>query len=541
MFSIEQIKTLINGLKQPLGQTQKDAQEALNSSKQAQSQVSSKMNILNPIGEGSFSLNRAKDYVVGDQSFGAGREVIALGVASHAEGTNTKALEEGAHAEGSFTTAAGTASHAEGMTTAASGSGSHAEGRSTKALGSGSHTEGVLTTAAGESAHAEGSSTQAVGRSSHTEGCETLAKGAYSHAEGFKTIAPEYAHVQGTSNIEDPDGKYAHIVGNGERTTTPTRSNAHTLDWEGNAWFQGDVFVGSTSGTNKDDGSVRLAKVTEVIPAPAKAEVGQTVRVSAVDENGVPTAWEPYNADEVAKDYTDSQRIAYEEVQSFRGSTVMDKEPDISVFGNNMICRSPHTPTSTELTQNKMYFGLPGYEDRYYFDLEILLDTDVFCYGMWTLINTETAVQVVVVYKTGTHTVDAFGNVVEVHFPKTGIYVGVHENGLDGEPVYIGGEWTHLETIDPKFLPGAVLPVAELGEIAVSADGEVLTDEQAAKMNAVVGKPVIIHFTNADFEADCFAVSNYMNMGGAVVYKMDVGEFVVALVREENTWVATFM
>ena len=53
--------------------------------------------------------------------------------------------------------------------------------------------------------------------------------------------------------------QYAVITGNG--TSDAERSNAYTLDWKGNAWFAGDVYVGSTSGTNKDDGSKRL--VTE--------------------------------------------------------------------------------------------------------------------------------------------------------------------------------------------------------------------------------------------------------------------------------------
>ena len=47
-------------------------------------------------------------------------------------------------------------------------------------------------------------------------------------------------------------------MGNGDYNQ---RSNAHTLDWSGNAWFSGDVYVGSTSGTNKDEGSKKL--VTE--------------------------------------------------------------------------------------------------------------------------------------------------------------------------------------------------------------------------------------------------------------------------------------
>jgi hypothetical protein len=57
--------------------------------------------------------------------------------------------------------------------------------------------------------------------------------------------------------IELEQGQYLNIIGNG--TSDSARSNAHTLDWSGNAWYQGDVYVGSTSGTNKDSGSKKLA------------------------------------------------------------------------------------------------------------------------------------------------------------------------------------------------------------------------------------------------------------------------------------------
>jgi hypothetical protein len=64
-------------------------------------------------------------------------------------------------------------------------------------------------------------------------------------------------HVQGRYNVVDSEGKYAHIVGNGTRTN---KSNAHTVDWDGNAWFAGDVYVG---GTSKDDAD-RLVKFSEI-------------------------------------------------------------------------------------------------------------------------------------------------------------------------------------------------------------------------------------------------------------------------------------
>lgn len=144
-----------------------------------------------------------------------------------------------------------------GEGTLASGSASHTEGYYTSARGDYSHAEGSISIASGEAAHAEGGSSVAVGKNSHAEGTNCRASGEASHAEGKGTDANSGQHVQGKYNVEDRLGKYAHIVGNG--TNTDTQSNAHTLDWSGNAWFAGDVYVGSTSGTNKDDGSKKLA------------------------------------------------------------------------------------------------------------------------------------------------------------------------------------------------------------------------------------------------------------------------------------------
>lgn len=181
-----------------------------------------KMDKENPTGTGSFSLNRVADSEIGIYSF----------------------------AEGMAATASGAGSHAEGMSTTASGMASHAEG-------------GWATTASGTYSHAEGYGTTASGDMSHSEGERTIASSDGSHAEGSGTTASSnYQHVQGKYNIDDPNDKYAHIVGNGNYvpyTDVTTYSNAHTLDWDGNGWFAGDVYVGSTSGTDKDSGSKKLA------------------------------------------------------------------------------------------------------------------------------------------------------------------------------------------------------------------------------------------------------------------------------------------
>lgn len=234
---------------------------------------------------------------------------------SAVQGKNTKASGDCSHAEGGRSEASGFYSHAEGNDTKASGPYSHAEGYGTEASGDGSHAEGEYTIANTKFLHASGRynlfedryyiGTENISRrfynssrmyysNSYTFDAKT---GKFTLIDPVECIFPNvivkryYTFGESTNNImyyptsltksssswADYDsvcysardrqsgyktyGTYAHIVGNG---TSSKRSNAHTLDWDGNAWFAGDVYVGSTSGTNKDDGSVRLATVNEI-------------------------------------------------------------------------------------------------------------------------------------------------------------------------------------------------------------------------------------------------------------------------------------
>lgn len=177
--------------------------------------------------------------------------------ASHAEGIETSATHDGAHSEGARTLASGAASHAEGLSTTASGAYSHSEGHLTTASGLAAHAEGKSTKASGQHSHAEGGETKAVGKRSHTEGYLTSTGGdaENAHAEGQGTIARNSnQHVQGKYNrLYDGFSNVAHIVGNGTgedvtdddgKVITQKRSNAHTVDFNGNGWFAGDLYVG---------------------------------------------------------------------------------------------------------------------------------------------------------------------------------------------------------------------------------------------------------------------------------------------------------
>lgn len=185
----------------------------------------------NPMFTGSISMGRKEGTAIGENSVAIGKTVEASGECSYAEGKNT--------------TASGWSSHAEGEETKAKGQTSHAEGDNSIAEGISSHAEGSYAVASGITSHAEGEGTKAYGKTSHAEG-------------SFTTASSNYQHVQGKYNIEDRRNKYAHIVGNGK--SGMERSNAHTLDWNGNAWFAGRV-----EGTNLP--YVVSSKVLATVPA----------------------------------------------------------------------------------------------------------------------------------------------------------------------------------------------------------------------------------------------------------------------------------
>ena len=97
-------------------------------------------------------------------------------------------------------------------------------------------------TTVGEKSIAFGYDVEASGQYSFAEWELTKATGRGSHAEGGGTIASgKYQHVQGKYNVEDADNKYAHILGGGSDANN--RKNIHTVDWDGNAEYRGDVTV----------------------------------------------------------------------------------------------------------------------------------------------------------------------------------------------------------------------------------------------------------------------------------------------------------
>lgn len=170
-----------------------------------------------------------------------------IGTGSVSLGYNNVANNDFSTALGVNTSATAPATLAHGGLCVASANYSHAEGYRTESSGMYSHAEGIMTLANGQGAHAEGFYTVASGQRSHAEGSYTLA-------------SSQYQHVEGKFNVEDKANKYAHIVGNG--TSKTARKNAYTLDWNGNAWYQGSVYTG---GTSQDDTNAKKLATEEYV------------------------------------------------------------------------------------------------------------------------------------------------------------------------------------------------------------------------------------------------------------------------------------
>lgn len=196
---------------------------------------------------------------------------IAIGQWSIAEGSCTKAIGRASHAEGAYGQAVADGTHVEGYGTKATGYWSHAEGEMTIVSSYASHAEGSYctmpdgtkrySTAGGYASHTEGGGCHTTGVASHAEGIGTTANGRCSHVEGNYTIASgKNQHVEGVANIEDTADKYIHIAGNG---TLPTdRSNAYTLDWDGNGWYAGNVEATAIILRSSTEGSTKTFKLT---------------------------------------------------------------------------------------------------------------------------------------------------------------------------------------------------------------------------------------------------------------------------------------
>ena len=206
---------------------------------------------INPTGSGNVSFGRKSGSSIGNKS-------VVIGDNSEASNDNSIAIGTGNVASGENSVVIGTDSTSSGWKSVVLGDHNIADNEYAFATGCYTKSHGIAGSTFGNQA------------TTNTNSWCAMSSGIHTVANGLAQ------HVFGMNNIPDPEVDNYNtksdnllIVGNGDYLSYGNdydnryESNAMTLDWSGNAWFSGDVYVGSTSGTNKDSGSVRLMKTGE--------------------------------------------------------------------------------------------------------------------------------------------------------------------------------------------------------------------------------------------------------------------------------------
>ncbi|MBP5462243.1 MAG: hypothetical protein J6Y20_08980 [Lachnospiraceae bacterium] len=174
-------------------------------------------------------------------------------------GQHTTASGDGAVALGSATTASGLCSFAMGVKSASTGTDVYtvASGNQSVAMGIG--------------VNAGGNSSQAFGQRTKTTAPMSSAFGNYTIASGRACVVAGQYNVEDTNPVDTTHGgsarKYVAIIGNG--TAENARSNALTVDWDGNVVAAGKITVGTAPSANSDVATKQYVdensgKVTEV-------------------------------------------------------------------------------------------------------------------------------------------------------------------------------------------------------------------------------------------------------------------------------------
>lgn len=126
-----------------------------------------------------------------------------------------------------------------GVSNRVHGDAASADGRSNIITGRYGRASGYLNKT-GYAGHVQNRSNTALGIDASGSGRDTVADGERSFTMGHGTVAKAKDQLaRGKYNIPDNGQNYADIVGNGKDDNN--RSNAYTLDWNGNGWFAGSI------------------------------------------------------------------------------------------------------------------------------------------------------------------------------------------------------------------------------------------------------------------------------------------------------------
>lgn len=238
----------------------------------------------------------------------------ARGLYSHVEGNYTSAYRQYTHAQGYYSDAVGVGSHAEGYRGGAYGKFTHAGGVYGYAYGDGSFSHGLYTQAHGEGSYALGSCNvadisftaweanhqYAVGDIVWHYGTgNTFGERAFDE-HGFHyykcKIANSDATFDATKWDEHVYSKFIEMIGNGaydwENETELYFSNARALDWQGNEYLNGDLYVNCE---NDSTGGSKVATESYVTTAFSNVTIRRTditiIQDKYIELGGAETAY----------------------------------------------------------------------------------------------------------------------------------------------------------------------------------------------------------------------------------------------------------
>lgn len=262
---------------------------------------------------GSLSMYRKANTTIGTASTAIGANNTASGIYSTAFGNTTTALGTSSFAIGTNTEASGNNSVAEGNYANADGRAAHAAGEYTRANGRANFVRGranvLNTTSIFPEWAAETEYTQydrvKVTTESNGETTVTLYMCTTNHTSTSTFDSSKWEDV---TDYKD----FADIVGNGRNGTD--RSNAYALDWNGNAYFKGNVYAGCDD--DSTGGSV-LPRVDDT------AGSGNTDKIWSADKS---------NSEVAALDHRVDAVEIYETVSTLASvMTIADGANDIPV------------------------------------------------------------------------------------------------------------------------------------------------------------------------------------------------------------------
>lgn len=221
---MQSISGIVHKQADTLEKTTATANKAHETALYSRQRIDGKMDAVNPTGTGAVSFGR---YMEDTEAFPIGKNSIAMGERSFAMSEGSVAIGDGAVSGADHSCA----------------------------IGNSAKTNGVYSVAIGHNAETGGyaGSAVAIGSSARAEGDSSFAIGTHAKAQSKDQIVMGILNKFDSTEKYSERGKYLYILGNGDFGTG--NSNAMTIDWNGNAWFQGEVYVG---GEGQDNGASKL-------------------------------------------------------------------------------------------------------------------------------------------------------------------------------------------------------------------------------------------------------------------------------------------